>query len=645
MYFFTILTISSVIYAQSEITIENLIENIGDETYSAPDIDLIEYYREYPMNLRDVSADELSSLPGISYLQAAETIRLIRANPEIKNHRIADIIGLSPEAEILLDVCTINTEPDKSKHKSGFLSRSRFRNRLNDVKGFEDGRYLGGKEDIYNRIIAYYSDVEVCGILNKHSGEANLDEFSSGYISYKDVQNRIIVGDFYADFGLGSLLWRQFAARKGSEVIAPVNNFGKGISPYRSTLDFAHFRGISAQTTQSITKDALLRISGFYSNHDKSATYDSLSNTVTSIYTTSNYRTESEASKKNALNEEAVSTNFELTTSGGLTIGATALSLNYSHFISSKSSSAFFGKNGSLFSGYSAYRFDNNMLSAEYTKDANSNNFLTAGFVHSTKEFELALSGRYIDRDFRSPYGYHFGEFSFPANERGIYTAISLKPSRKFKVNFFGDIFSSVGSTFTVPAIVRGMDLFAEVSYLPDKSNNYTLRIRRDSKTDVVSTANERNISMGVKNSIRLEYTSEPVKNLTSRLRVEYSNQSNDFNNIVSNGIMTFIDLRWKILDNFKFGGRYSLFSTDNFNSAIYQYEYTMPGTMRTTALFGQGSRLIMVAEYMPLNFIRLFANYVSTFKNNVNNLGSGNEMIMSNTDNRFIIQLEFVFK
>ena len=631
------------IYAQNEIIIENIIENIGDETYSAPDIDLIEYYREYPLNLRDVSIDELAGLPGISQISARQIIELVRNNPDIKNHKIADIVGLSPEVEILLDVCTVNMPPQKNKHRQGFITRSRLKQRFEDVRGISENKYLGSKEDVYNRFIAYYSDYEICGIINKHSGEQSLAEYSSGYAQFNDGRNKIVAGDFYADYGMGAVLWRQFASRKGSEVISPVINIGNGIAPYRSTLDFAHFRGVSAQTIQNINDDISIRLSGFYSNRDKSASLDSATNEITSVYSAGYYRTESEINKKNILNETAIGGNLEINTIGGLIVGTSALSLNYSHTINSQSSSAFSGKDGTLLSAYSAYSFANNMFGSEFALDAQANKLFRGGFVHSSKYFELAVSGRYIEQNFRSPYGFHFGEFSFPANEQGIYTGLLFKPSQKVKVSFFGDIFSSIGRTFTVPGKVRGMDLFTGLIYTPERNTNYIIRLRRDNKNEsIIGDDDERLIGQGIKNSLRLEFSTEPVKNLTTRFRVELADYQNEMNVDNGSGILTFIDLRWKANEKLKLGGRYTLFSSDNFSSAIYQFEYTMPGSMVTSALFGRGSRFILTAEYRPFEFMRIYANYVTTIKNDVSTIGSGNEMINNNHDSRAVLQIEF---
>lgn len=635
------------IYAQNEIIMENVIENMGqDVQYSAPELDLIEYHRDNPINLFNTSANELATLPGISVIDARKIIEFVDNYPQITNRRLADSVGLTAEVEILLDVCTIRIKEKKSNNSYRINHRSRAKYRFDDIKGIEEGKYLGSNDDIYNRFLLNYSDYEAGATINKHAGEVYYDEFNSAFLRYDDGANQITIGDFYADYGMGALLWRQFSMRKGSNVISPVINMGTGIAPYRSSIDFGHFRGFAAQSNIKLSESNFLRISGFYSNRDKSATLDSSLMEVTSVYLSGYYRTESEIEKKGILNEEALGVNLEFKNLNGISIGFTALNLDYNHPISSEAAGAFSGQNGTLLSAYSMYSAGKNAIGLETALDANQNKLLRLAYIYSSKSFDFGLSGRYIDSKFRSPYGYSFGEFSYPANEQGIYSSFQLKLSSSLSIALFSDIFSTIDRTYTVPGRVKGMDLFAEVNYKFDRNNFFSLRLRRDSKGDVFSLENgSRIIADGIKKSIRIDYTSNLNKELRVRIRTELSDYANEYGVGNGAGIMSFIECKWQPVSSIKFGARYTVFSTDNFNSAIYQYEYNVPGTMLSTALFGKGSRIILTMEIMPFDFLKIYALYTSSSKNNINNLGTGNEMLPSNLDNRATLQFELNIK
>ncbi len=637
--FFT--TNQNIIYADDEPIIENIIESIGNETYSAPEIDLIEYYRDFPMNLRTVSASELSVLPAISLRDAENIVRIIKNNPEIKNYKLADIANLSPEAEILLDVCTINVIPD-NENSFRLNVRSRIKSKLIESKGFESGAYKGSIPDIYNRLIGSYSNFEAGTLINKHSGEININEFTSAYASYVRGRNRIIIGDFFADYGFGSLLWRQFAARKGMEVITPVGKIGSGISPYRSTIDFSFFRGVAAQTYLDLSQDITAKISGFFSLRNKSASYDSLHEEISSVYTSGYYRTDSEINKKNMLSEQATAMNLEISSSHGFLLGAAVLYLKYNYPINSRSSSSFNGSSGLLKSVFSQYQSGKLELSGELSQDAEYNPNLRLNLIYSGNNFDFAMSGRYISDGFRSPYGYSFGEFSYPSNEKGIYNGLHLNFSKNFKLSFYADFFSSISATYTVPSVVRGADFFMESYFKPDRNSTLIFRLRRDTKTDVFTDEDKfRLIGKMMKNSVRIEYTNSQIDKLNMRIRSEFCMYNNESSSQNSEGFLTFIDLRYLFSKEFRLGLRYTIFSTKDFNSAIYQYEYTMPGVMQSIPLYGNGYRLIMTVNYKLLNYMKIYANFNITGKNNTDNIGSGYDMIQSDNDPRVALQVE----
>lgn len=629
-------------YSQEDVTIENLIENIGEETYSSPEIDLIEYFRDYPINLRTADAQELSQLPGISLLIAQRILEIIHSNPLYKISVICDDLNLSPEIELLLEHCTINIEPEKMKTNFELASRSRYRDRLETVKGLENGLYKGPGGDIYNRIITSYSNFETGVLTNKKSGESNLNEFTSFYAAYNTSNTKIIIGDFYADYGMGSLLWRQFSYRKGSEVISPAVSFGSGINPYRSSIEFAFFRGVSASHSNRIGDELRFNISGFYSDRSKSATIDTINNIATSIYTAGYFRTESEIEKKGKLNERAIGFNLDMISLHGFRLGINLLNLNYDKAIISESSNSFRGNAGTLVAANAAYNFSNNIVAFELSNDAKSNKNFKFGFTHNGEFADFSLSARYIEPEFRSPYGYHFGEFSAPANEQGLYSSFLIKLSKKMRISLFADIFNSISRTYTIPSIVRGLDLFSEINYQPDRKSKFTLRLRSDTKTDSYNDLQgNRVVDLSRKNSIRFEVYKTLSKELSGRMRCEYAMFKRLDNSLNSEGLMSFVDITWRSSERIRLNFRYSLFSTDDFNSAVYQFEYNQPGIIQTIPLYGKGSRILFGCEYRPIEIIKLQGSFMTTIKNEVSAIGTGNEQINSNLDNRFLFQIE----
>ncbi|MFA7627373.1 MAG: hypothetical protein WCZ17_10045, partial [Candidatus Kapaibacterium sp.] len=217
-----------------------------------------------------------------------------------------------------------------------------------------------------------------------------------------------------------------------------------------------------------------------------------------------------------------------------------------------------------------------------------------------------------------------------------------LNFSKNFKLSFYADFFSSISATYTVPSVVRGADFFMESYFKPDRNSTLIFRLRRDTKTDVFTDEDKfRLIGKMMKNSVRIEYTNSQIDKLNMRIRSEFCMYNNESSSQNSEGFLTFIDLRYLFSKEFRLGLRYTIFSTKDFNSAIYQYEYTMPGVMQSIPLYGNGYRLIMTVNYKLLNYMKMYANFNITGKNNTDNIGSGYDMIQSDNDPRVALQVE----
>jgi hypothetical protein len=97
-------------------------------------------------------------------------------------------------------------------------------------------------------------------------------------------------------------------------------------------------------------------------------------------------------------------------------------------------------------------------------------------------------------------------------------------------------------------------------------------------------------------------------------------------------------------MENLKFSSRYTIFNTNSFNSAIWQYEYAVPGYTTTTPLYDKGSRFLTCLEYEYNNSITLFLRYSSTLFNEKETIGSGNLQLNENNNSRLIFQLDLKY-
>jgi hypothetical protein len=96
--------------------------------------------------------------------------------------------------------------------------------------------------------------------------------------------------------------------------------------------------------------------------------------------------------------------------------------LDYGHEIRSGSGHIFSGKDGYMGSVFGSLNWDNILICSEVATDNNNNFGVKFTTAYKSKLLDATIQFRSFDENYRAPYGTMFGEFSYPANEIGLYT-------------------------------------------------------------------------------------------------------------------------------------------------------------------------------------------------------------------------------
>ncbi len=626
-------------YSQDESIFEQIFEDYEDNENENQIIEIIDYYRRRKIDLLDCKLNQLAALPLISTIESYNYLNLQRKYPQLKRTDIADSLDMSEMQKYILMECTKIGKEEKGKVYVNF--RSRLIYNIEKERGFTDSIYTGDESDIYNRLLIDFSNFTIGGLSKKNRGEEFGNAFSSGFLQYQNFDFNLIVGDFIPNFGAGGIMWQSYGARKGLDVIRPTVNIGNGIYSYKSSMDIGFFRGIAAEKQIAVAKNDIIKLSFFFSDAARSATIDS-NGYASSIYTSGYFRTENEISKRNKLNEKAIGGNIEYY-NDRFRFGANMLSLNYDRTITSNSGAAFSGKNGFLHSYYFNLNLINFAFMSELSIDAMQNLIIKSGIQTKFRNIDIALYYRNIGENFRSPFGYAFGEFSNPENEEGFYTGISFNIIRELRFNFYADIYNTKKRTFYVPARVTGLDLFGEINYRINSRNLLTLRVRNESKTDNINISTSKSlIGQATKSSARIEIESNIAKYFKLRVRTEANNI--DYDGIIQNesGLLFFADIKWNPRSFFDIGARFTQFSTDSYASAIWQFEYLANGYMRNIALDGQGNRFYIYGNFELIKNINITLRYSVSTYNNVSSIGTSYSEIEGNNQSQVFLQLDY---
>lgn len=623
-----------------------LLERLSQETNTSPNYEYLEQIHNNPISLHKARISDLIKIPTITFNIAESILNDVKENPKITFDDLQRYLNLSEDQVLILQYCTSLdfTENSYYKEQSSFSERTRSISNFNKIEGFEKDKFNGSALDLYSKATYSYENHSFGAMVNKNSGETSFFNTPRIYYSGDFSQIKYVAGDFTVATGLGSIFSEPFGPMKGYDVISPVLRQGSGIDPYCSTVDFSFFRGLAAQGIININKLNYLKAIAFVSKRPLSANIDTSHNFVSSIYTTGYFRTDNEEAKLNKLHENAVGANVEWD-NPRFSIGANFLNLRYDYKIESDSKSAFDGKNGSLSSFYAIYHSPQFSLGTEISLDAKRNLGFVSGLLIERYSYDIALNVRSFSENFRSPYGYSFGEFYQPSNELGMYLGVKVKPQKSIEINMYADIFQTQGKTYTLNFEQSGIELFTQLDIKINAHSKIYLRTFFEDKTDGLTDSLKQKVSYEkTRMSFRVDFQHDISRKLELRIQSEVKYTSFDEIKPGEFGTAAFCQLDYKISDYLAVGNRLTLFSTASYETAIYNFESPVPGYMSNIPLYLTGLRDQIYTRLNWNNNVSLTASFFLTGKNNQSSLGSGLTTIYGNVERKLFLQLDIKF-
>jgi hypothetical protein len=257
-----------------------------------------------------------------------------------------------------------------------------------------------------------------------------------------------------------------------------------------------------------------------------------------------------------------------------------------------------------------------------------------------SKDLILVSSVRSYPRNFNNLHGFSFGEKSGAAkNEFGIYYGIRWN-SPAGLLNLYYDQFKFPYASYRMPLPCTGNEFL--IDYKNKLVNNFEtkLRFKYENKEIAFDGNNNSRIGKMIKKICRTEINYKINTQVKLTGRFEYHN-INITNNSIEEGFLTFQDIHFNLSHVFNFYSRIIFFKTDSFNSAVYEYENDLAGTLINAALYGEGIRWYLVARIKPYKKMTISFKYSETIKPKEKYLGSGLLEIKGNLDNRLSLQMD----
>ena len=514
--------------------------------------------------------------------------------------------------------------------------------------------YMGSKEKCLTRgRISFGNKAEVGFTLEKDQGEKAFPnntleaDFTSGFVRFNKPVKYVetwIVGDYRLSFGQGLGIWTDMAFSKSTET-GQLRRRPKGINSYTSVNESSFLRGSAVKFRW---KNWSLSPFVSYKKRDASIVSDTARDEmISSLQETGYHRTLSELENRHVVNE---------TVYGAQT--------DYRHHLFH------------LETGYVHWQVDQNIEAKAHIKDKyrfNGNkqescwlshsiflNRLTVfgeiaiqnkvdwglfqGLTYNAGDDVLAsLAYRKYSNGYTSILSNPFSESSTQGGESGVFASIRFKPARQLEIKAFADVFSYDWLRYNVYRPSEGFEWYAQANYRIDYQNSFYLRYKSTQKEINRSEAiSGYQVVVYQKDNIRLFYAYQPDDKWRLQTQVEHSFYKQDDEH--SSGWLVFQDIKYKHSRVFEVALRYTIFDVADYNSRIYIYEPDVLYAFNVPSYMNKGSRVILNINFRPLKNLRVWGRVGHTSYQNLDEIGTGNQLINGNNITDFKVQVQYRF-
>ena len=675
LFTFLIIHLSSNAFSQEiPVTTEQQLENQTDadqgETEDDTYLQELELFKKNPINLNIADADELKQLRIITDLQIANLIsyrnlfgKLISMY-ELQAVPAWDINTIRKLLPFVTTTTAFSLAEEAGKRFRG--GEHSLLLRITQIpersKGFSTSasgaKYIGSPQKILFRYRYTYKNLLQFGLVgDKDAGEQFLKgaqkkgfDFYSFHLFARKIGiiQALAVGDFSVNMGQGLIQWQGLAFKKSVEVMG-IKRQSAVLRPYNSAGEFYFHRGAGITIKKGkIETTAFVSFRKLGGNFvaDTVNSEDFISSFLTSGY----HRTLSENEDRNNLTQTAFGGNI-LYRSTRWQVGLNGIYYNFSLPIQKRNEPynlfAISGKQWYNFSIDYSFTYKNFHFFGEGAADKNFNKAFINGLLISVdSRVDVSIVQRTIQKGYQSINGNAFTENTYPTNETGFYTGVTIRPAIGWKFDLYGDIYKFPWLKYLVDAPSHGKDFLAQLTYTPNKKVEIYTRFRNETKqsnqSENLTVTNF--LATIPKQSWRTQLMFKLNSSVALRNRIEllwYDKKGK--NN--ENGFLTFFDIIYKPMLN-PFSGivRLQYFETGGYNSRIYAYENDVLYSYSIPSFSDKGFRYYATINFDLTRKISFWIRWAQTIYKNRNTVGSGLDEIQGNKRSELKLQGRWIF-
>lgn len=506
--------------------------------------------------------------------------------------------------------------------------------------------YPGGRERLLFRYKYVYGNLLQYGITAENDPGEQLFkgaqkygfDFYSAHLFVRNIGiiKNLAIGDFTVNMGQGLIQWQSLAFKKSADVLN-IKRQATILRPYNSTGEYFFNRGagitLEKGGLQFTAYASFRKVSG-------NMIVDTLQSEdyFSSLQTSGLHRTASELADRNKIQMNSFGTNLSYNINV-LHIGLNAVHFSFNHPFNKDDQPynyyAFNGKQLTNFSFDWGYTYKNLHWFGEAASHNQKYYGLISGLLLSAdSKVDLSFVYRNIQPGYQSVFGNAFTEGSYPVNEKGLFAGISIKPSSRWDINAYADIYRFPFLKYRVYAPSNGKDFLLQLTYHPSKQIEVYSRFRTETKA--LNYTNVGQLQTAAVNPVQrtnwrtqVQYKINAAVTLRQRMDLMWYDAKGPAS---SNGFLTFFDVYYKPpFKSFSANLRLQYFETDDYNSRIYAYESDVLYSYSIPAFYDKGTRYYINLDYDVSKKITVWLRWAQSLFENRQSVGSGLDEIAGN--------------
>ncbi len=315
-------------------------------------------------------------------------------------------------------------------------------------------------------------------------------DFYSAHLFVRNlgIIKSLAIGDFTVNMGQGLTQWQSLAFKKSPDV-SSIKRQSDVLRPYNSAGEIIFNRGVGI----TLKKDNW-EGTGFASFRKLDANFvpDTLNfdDFVSSLQTSGYHRTNSEIEDKNSQGQLTFGGNVGWSDER-LHVGVNAVHYNFDHKITKSgllyNKYALSGKESGNYSVDYSYTYKNMHFFGEAATDEDLDKaFINGLLISADSHVDMSFLYRKISRGYQSLYTDAFTESTFPTNESGFYTGITITPVDFLRVDAYADFYHFPWLKFRTDAPNSGNDYMVQLTYKPNKQVEVYARYRVEKKQLII---------------------------------------------------------------------------------------------------------------------------------------------------------------